>query len=277
MNHSDHEQRRLVERLSGWRLKAFFAGLVLNLFLTLILNQWVLVLSSSMQALVFGLIGAQVAICSFVTGCFRFSILTKVALLFSFVILATWTTSRITELGFASLEVSLQFTIFVTQSMLLCLVASLWGRWRIGVRELLIVTTLLALTITMAQWLLPNWESIWATQMLLLVKMVAIGIVNSMWFLVTVYFVVTGLTPIKYLEREWTIKFSLLGSLILLGATFDSGIELLSGWQNSAGYRMVFVGFALLNLVPVIGLSARRNKVWVKTLDFYRGIQRRAA
>lgn len=128
--HDELTGRRLIERLSGWRLFGFLAIAFVNLLVLLALSLVAFDLSPATCRLVTAVITAQVSLFAVSVGAFRFPFAVKISLVATAVLWSLWALSRVSPQGGLGSDVANGFFEFSIQSSLLLLASTFFWWWR---------------------------------------------------------------------------------------------------------------------------------------------------
>lgn len=277
---NDRDHRRMIERLSGWRLVTFFALLFLNLIALGLLGLCVLAPDPYWQALFVSLLSAQVALMAVAIGAFRFPVTAKLSLIFVHWFACIVAIGQFSTFGFLSRVVLESLFVFISQTIILCGVATLWGyrktdRFSFKIRDVLALTLLISMVMSSLELFLPSWKILWNAQQFSWYRCAMTGLVNSIWCFAIVSCFVDGVVPLKGSGRYQIARASQSLVLFLAAVSMESG--LLFGSTDRSFLlmqRVVFASWFCICLIPVCGLSARPGaRQWITPTEFYRRVR----
>ena len=278
---NDRDQRRMIERLSGWRLVTFFVLLSLNLIALGLLGLCVLAPGPYWQAVFVSILSAQVALMAVAIGAFRFTVIAKFSFIFVHWIACIVAIGQFSTFGLLSQVALESFVVFISQSIILCGVTTLWGyrktnRHSFQIRDVLAMTLLVSMVMSSTEYFLPNWKILWNAQQFSGYRAGWTGLVNSLWCFAILSCFVDGVVPLKGSGRYQIARAS--QSLVLFLAAFCLESGLLFGTMDKSSWvmqRVVFASWFGLCLIPVIGLSAHPGvRQWITPTEFYRRVRR---
>lgn len=277
---NDRDHRRLIERLSGWRLVTFFAVFALNLIALVLLGLCVLAPGPYWQAVFVSLLSSQVALLALSIGAFRFPISTKLLLIVVHWIACIAAIGQFSTFGFMSQVVIESLFVFVTQSIILCGVATLWGHRKttqisFQIRDILALTFVISMILPSLDYFVISWKFNWNAHHFHLYRFGLTGFVNSLWSLAILSCFVDGVIPLRMSGQQRFARVSQSLVLFLAALCLESG--LLFGTTDKSFLllqRVVFACWFCVGAIPVIGLSADpAAKRWITPTEFYRRVR----
>lgn len=275
---NDRESRRLLERLSGWRLVAFLVVMSANLITLVLLSVLVLAPNPRWQTLLAGLVSSHSALFATGLGAFGFRIQTKLLLGCLHWAICVYAICQFSSLPFFGDAFTQAFLVLGAQSLLICGSFTLYGYWRqkrclLRVRDLFAITAVFAVGMQAIQFLIPGWKLIGETDVQSTVKCIHIAGVNTFWCIALVFIFVRNLPPTMPMNSDWRAHLVRSALILLLALILELSIPT-SGLPAILS-RIVFAGWLGVSFLPVLGLSADPGSIrWVTTAEFYRLQQR---
>ena len=272
----DISNRRLIERLSGWRLWAFLGLFFANLLLLFMFSVYEWQLDGMMHTIVFGIYFSQIALFALVIGTFRFPLTIKVANCCGASLYFSWVGCQL----FGSDGLLYLFVASVIQSMVIVFASTyVWWRnknlvFQFGIRDLLVIITAFAIGIPSLRFLShgSRWNIGYSGYLAETMSVFVIPFLNAGWCLVVLCCLVSGILP-KQLPNPFSkpnaqakdksveVHRAVSLTVLTLGLVLCEAIVFyVAGGLDSLGhvaYRTVYLGWLFLSMMPVIGLEAK--------------------
>ena len=272
----DISERRLIERLSGWRLWAFILSFIVNLIFVTAMTFFKWQIGSKLFMTALWICYAQNALFALLVGAFRIPLSTKLAICCASFFGFGWLIERV----FAHASVSVYLVYFLIelgiQSLLLMLASSLfWWRdkkptFRFQVRDLLIVTTTIGVSIPIMKYLIGGNDT--TLPLPLRAATILIPLSSTCWCIFITCCFVRGIIPEQFRigfqasTKEKPTKIFNLNRWVALGGLLLVLVlaEFLEYYFRNGSYdhamwhpRTVYLAWLFLSMVPVIGLEAK--------------------